>query len=259
MCIHGNPSGVDNTVASQGKAVFFQRLDPTKNPKVKPLLDFPELPLLLVDTHQSRSTAIEVAKVTTLRKNYPAIANLVLDAIDGVTTSALELITQSDFDATDPASLQHLGQLIAVNHGLLVSLGVSHPKLERIRAIIDHTGIGWTKLTGAGGGGCAITILKPSTEDDKPAQEARVLAGLKEELEAEGFEIFRTTLAGDGVGVLWPAVLQNGSGEEGGEEIDQEKFLNVKGNSGIERLVGVDITKRSTENDVREGWKFWRV
>ena len=25
MCIHGNPSGVDNTVATQGKAVVFQR------------------------------------------------------------------------------------------------------------------------------------------------------------------------------------------------------------------------------------------
>jgi mevalonate kinase len=264
MCIHGNPSGVDNTVSSGGKAVLFQRKDYTKPPIVKPLRDFPELPLLLVNTHQSRSTATEVAKVQALKQTHPEIANLVLDAIDKVTMSAHSLITQPDFDSDDPENLQHLGELITVNHGLLVSLGVSHPKLERIRALIDHAGIGWTKLTGAGGGGCAITIIKPSSlanphpDSGKPGHQARVIADLKEKLEAEGFEKFETTLAGDGVGVLWPAVLQNGSGEEGGEEIDQEKFLNVKGNKGIERLVGVEVTRNSEEGDVREGWKFWR-
>jgi len=151
-----------------------------------------------------------------------------------------------------------------VNHGLLVSLGVSHPKLERIRALIDHTGIGWTKLTGAGGGGCAITILKPSSTTNSPSDPTHrqdLLTDLESKLEAEGFEKFETTLAGDGVGVLWPAVLQNGSGEEGGEEIDQEKFLNAVGNEGIEALVGVAAGSEFTggnEEAVREGWKFWR-
>jgi mevalonate kinase len=264
MCTHGNPSGVDNTVSAGGKAVLFQRKDYTKPPIVKPLRDFPELPLLLVNTHQSRSTATEVAKVQALKQTHPEITNLILDAIDRVTMSAHHLITQPDFDPDDPANLQHLGELITVNHGLLVSLGVSHPKLERIRALIDHAGIGWTKLTGAGGGGCAITIIKPPSlanphpDSGKSGHQARVMADLQQKLEVEGFEKFQTTLAGDGVGVLWPAVLQNGSGEEGGEDIDQEKFLNVKGNEGIERLVGVAVTKNLEEGDVREGWKFWR-
>jgi len=264
MCTHGNPSGVDNTVSSGGKAVLFQRRDYTKPPFVKPLRDFPELPLLLVNTRQTRSTATEVAKVAHLKKTHPDITNLVLEAIDNVTRSAHDLITQADFDPDDPESLQHLGELITVNHGLLVSLGVSHPKLERIRALIDHTGIGWTKLTGAGGGGCAITILKPSSTTNSPSDPTHrqdLLTDLESKLEAEGFEKFETTLAGDGVGVLWPAVLQNGSGEEGGEEIDQEKFLNAVGNEGIEALVGVAAGSEFTggnEEAVREGWKFWR-
>jgi len=74
----------------------------------------------------------------------------------------------------------------------------------------------------------------------------------------EGFEKFETVLAGDGVGVLWPAVLHNGNEEEGGEEIDQEKFLRAEGNEGIERLVGVAGTRRCVAKEVREGWKFWR-
>jgi mevalonate kinase len=280
MCIHGNPSGVDNTVSAGGKAVLFKRADYNKPPVVVPLRNFPELPLLLVNTRQSRSTATEVAKVATLKAAHPRITENLLDAIDHVTESALALITSPDFDPTHPAALQHLGDLITINHGLLVSLGVSHPKLERIRELIDHTGVGWTKLTGAGGGGCAITILKPqppvrstpststfeSDEDDCDLDSAasatsglpsHVLDTLEVALEAEGFEKFETTLAGDGVGVLWPAVLHNGNEEEGGEEIDQEKFLRAEGNEGIERLVGVASSRRRVAKEVREGWKFW--
>jgi mevalonate kinase len=278
MCIHGNPSGVDNTVSTGGKAVLFQRKDYAKPPLVKPLRDFPELPLLLVNTRQSRSTAVEVGKVATLRKGHPEIAEQILSAIDHVTRSAHDLITQEDFDPDDPASLKYLGELITVNHGLLVSLGVSHPKLERVRALIDHAGIGWTKLTGAGGGGCAITILKPeSIESDSPVSaveaprfsnsnqqsgspkrhKSKTLVELEKSLKAEGFELFETTLAGDGVGVLWPAVIQNASREAGGEEIDQEKFLKAVGNEGIEALVGVQAAGQYTDGE-REGWKFWR-
>lgn len=287
MCIHGNPSGVDNTVASGGKAVLFKRRGNDKPPMVVPLHSFPELPLLLVNTRQSRSTSVEVAKVAKLKQTHPVLTESILDAIGLVTESAHKLLTSPDFDPTSHASLKYLGELVTINHGLLVSLGVSHPKLERIREIIDHTGIGWTKLTGAGGGGCAITILKPqppafngngtlhdSSEDESDtASEVdcsasiissgtklkyKILDSLEVKLENEGFEKFETTLAGDGVGVLWPAVLHNGNEEEGGEEIDQEKFLRAEGNVGIERLVGVAGSRRKHEREVREGWKFWR-
>ncbi|KAF2084123.1 mevalonate kinase [Saccharata proteae CBS 121410] len=294
LCIHGNPSGVDNTVSTGGKAVLFKRADYAKPPVVTPLRNFPELPLLLVNTRQSRSTATEVAKVGALKLAHPEITAHLLDAINDVTESAHRLITADGFDPRDPASLRHLGELITVNHGLLVSLGVSHPKLERIRALIDHAGIGWTKLTGAGGGGCAITILKPevsggvgdttnghsngngngttTTTTPTTTKPSTLLTNLEAALAAEGFEKFETTLAGDGVGVLWPAVLQNGSGEEGGEDIDAEKFLRAEGNGGVERLVGVGAGgiaggiggegdgrgEAEGRGGVREGWRFWR-
>lgn len=245
MCIHGNPSGVDNTVASGGKAVIFKREDYNRPPKVKPLRNFPELPLLLINTKQSRSTAIEIAKVGALKKTQSVITELVLEAIDRITESALDLVKSITFDKSDPESLRPLGELFNFNHGLLVSLGVSHPKLERVRELVDIMGVGWTKLTGAGGGGCAITLLKPDVKtEDRVKLEAK--------LEDEGFEKFETVLGGDGVGVLWPAVLKNGSDEEGGEEIDQEKFLDAQGREGVENLVGVGVHER------REGWKFWR-
>ncbi|KAK2797089.1 hypothetical protein FQN50_009320 [Emmonsiellopsis sp. PD_5] len=245
MCIHGNPSGVDNTVSAGGKAVIFRRGDYSKPPSVTPILDFPELPLLLVNSRQPRSTATEVAKVGKLRKEHPAVAESMLEAIDQVTEAADDIIQSGHFDKDSDEMLDHFGELFRINHGLLVSLGVSHPRLERIRELVDHTGIGWTKLTGAGGGGCAITLMRPNSDQS-------VLRQLDKNLADEGFERYETTLGGDGIGVLWPAVLKNGSDEEGGEEIDQQKFENAVGNEGIERLVGVGVHEK------REGWKFWK-
>lgn len=245
LCIHGNPSGVDNTVSAGGKAVIFRRGDYSKPPTVIPIIEFPELPLLLVNSRQSRSTATEVAKVATLKKLHPVITESLLDGIDQVTTSAHEFLKSEKFDKGSNDTFDYFGALFRINHGLLVSLGVSHPRLERIRELVDHNGIGWTKLTGAGGGGCAITLVGKTSD-------SAALTRLEQKLDEEGYERYKTTLGGHGVGVLWPAVLKNGSDEEGGEEIDQQKFENAVGNHGIEQLVGVGVP------DVREGWKFWR-
>lgn len=248
MAMHGNPSGVDNTVSSQGKAVVFQRTDYGKPPSVSPLWDFPELPLLLVDTKQPKSTAHEVAKVGKLKEKYPKLVGGILDTIDKVTRTAEGLIAEEAFDHEGLESLQKIGELMTLNHGQLMSLGVSHPRLERVRALVDHQGIGWTKLTGAGGGGCSITLIRPDARDKLPM--------LEKQLDEEGFSKFETTLGGGGVGVLYPAVIKNGmdEDEDGGMEIDLHNFLAAEDNEAVERMVGVH-----GGGGEREGWKFWRV
>lgn len=206
------------------------------------LCSFPELPLLLVNTKQPRRTADEVAKVRNLLVNHEEITNLMLDAIDKITTEAHEIISDPEFSsAAGSPSLIRLGELIRINHGLLVSLGVSHPKLERIRELIDYSGIGWTKLTGAGGGGCSITLLKPNVK-------APVLKELQDRLDEEGFEKYETTLGGPGVGVLWPAIVRP---EDEDMVISQEMFLGAKGVKGVESLVGVNGPGGAQ-------WRFWR-
>ncbi|POS85317.1 hypothetical protein EPUL_003039 [Erysiphe pulchra] len=246
MCIHGNPSGVDNTVASQGKAVIFQRLDYSKEPTIKPLRKFPKLPLLLVDTRQPKSTADQVKKVATLKKTYPAITESILNAIDMVANGAIQVLTNDGYPENSQERVSELGKLMTLNHGLLVALGVSHPRLERLRELIDYEGLGWTKLTGAGGGGCAITLLKTDISNEEKMR-------LEATLIAENFNKFETTLGCNGVGVLWPAVLKNGNEDDfGGEEIDCYKFLNADGIDGVEKLVGV-----CSEGSNREAWKYW--
>ncbi|KAL9028699.1 MAG: hypothetical protein Q9196_002983 [Gyalolechia fulgens] len=245
MCIHGNPSGVDNTVASGGKAVFFKRGDQNRPPTVTPLRNFPELPLLLVNTRQSRSTSTEVAKVAAMKRAYPAVTEPILEAISKITESAHELISSPGFDGNDGGSVKTLGDLMKINHGLLAALGVSHPKLERIRDIVDSVGVGWTKLTGAGGGGCAITLLSSKASPS-------ILKSLEEQLCDEGFEKYETKLGGDGVGVLWPAVLHEGSEDEGGAVIDEAQFVGADAR-GVERAFGVGISA----DEKQDGWKFW--
>lgn len=50
--------------------------------------------------------------------------------------------------------------LINENHTHLVNMGVSHASLENIRSITAQSPFELsTKLTGAGGGGCAVTLI----------------------------------------------------------------------------------------------------
>ncbi|KAF3934073.1 hypothetical protein ABW19_dt0205747 [Dactylella cylindrospora] len=244
MCIHGNPSGVDNTVATGGKAVLFRRGDYSKPPEVKRLEYFPELPLMLINTNQPRRTAELVANVHSLRNAHPTTVGLMLDAVDNVTAEAMMLL-DNKFFRPDEGHLTRLGELTRINHGLLVAMGVSHPKLERVRQIVDGSGIGWTKLTGAGGGGCAFSILKQGMKDQEKLQ-----LEVEDKLQKEGFVTYEATLGGDGVGVLWPASA--GRGDERWE-ITREIFLEAEGSEGVEALVGV-----KTLGTGRLGWGFWR-
>ena len=57
--------------------------------------------------------------------------------------------------------------LIRDNHAHLVTLGVSHPSLEMIVASTASAPFNLaTKLTGAGGGGCALTLIPDSKLPD---------------------------------------------------------------------------------------------
>ena len=53
-----------------------------------------------------------------------------------------------------------------MNQGLLASMGVSHPSLEKVIQLTAAHGL-HTKLTGAGGGGVAFSLLTPGIGGDK--------------------------------------------------------------------------------------------
>ncbi|KAF9349456.1 Mevalonate kinase [Mortierella sp. NVP85] len=170
--IHGNPSGIDNTVSTLGGAVMFK-----KGEKIEPL---------------PGETQVQVANVRKLWEKYPGVVNPMLDAIHEISVSCKELFGHEDLDRSH--LLTRFGELVDVNHSLLAALGVSHPALEKVREISSKLGLK-SKLTGAGGGGCALTLIR----DDVTPETVEVV---KQLLEAEGFQCMETQVGGPGAGVI---------------------------------------------------------
>ena len=107
--------------------------------------------------------------------------------------------------------------LIDENHAELVKLSVSHPSLETIRAITLAEPFGLsTKLTGAGGGGCAVTLVPDGariffftlkelfSEFAFSGFEQSKLKQLSTDLTTANFEPYFTSVGGSGLGILSP-------------------------------------------------------
>ena len=78
-----------------------------------------------------------------------------------------------------------------INHSLLNSCGVGHEILDKIVSITKRKGLS-SKLTGAGGGGCALTLIPHSYLEEQV--ESLIL-----ELESNGFLAFVAEIGGLGV------------------------------------------------------------
>ncbi|ODV95243.1 hypothetical protein PACTADRAFT_49992 [Pachysolen tannophilus NRRL Y-2460] len=231
-CTHGTPSGIDNACASHGGAVMFQRKGGSLPSVRTSMRNFPSLNLLLTNTKIPRRTAVLVGNVSRLTQEYPNAINSILDSIEHVTREAYSIMIKP----FNEESKENLRELIRINQGLLISLGVSHPALDKVKLLTDELEVGATKLTGAGGGGCAITLLNDDVDKLK-------MTRLIEDLTKEGFETFQTTLGGKGVGMLTPS-----NDEEIKKFSNVENFINLKSRDEIEDYVGVEKL---------HGWKFW--
>ncbi|OMP83791.1 putative mevalonate kinase [Diplodia seriata] len=169
-----------------------------------------QLSVLLIDTNQPRSTRAQLDKVASFTRSHPVFAATLLAAIDALSVSAARLFTGDDDDDDDDATagslalrnnddrVRRLGALMRLNHHLLVALGASHPRVERACEIVAEKGVGWAKLTGAGGGGCVLVLLEPGMVADGRREK---LGEAKGELVRERFGVIEAGVGGDGVGV----------------------------------------------------------
>lgn len=227
-CMHGNPSGIDNACATHGGAVMFQRMQ-SSVPSVRTTMrNFPKLKLLLTNTKHPRRTAELVGGVSRLTSKYPKTASNILDAIESLTREAYNLMIRPFLDQD---AKSRMSDLFEMNHGLLVALGVSHPTLEKVRILTDEAKIGKTKLTGAGGGGCAITLVNDDVTED-------AIHELSKKYEENGFTTYETTLGGKGVGYLSSSSTVRTA----------EEFKALETRLDIEKAMQVDTL---------ENWRFW--
>lgn len=193
--IHGEPSGVDNTVATLGGALAFTRMHPAN--RLVPIRGFDAVRLLITDTRVPRNTKALVSSVLDQKNAEPERVQAALDAIQLIADDAQELLDPpTGVPLPRDALLKRLGRLMDMNHLQLVQLRVGHPTLEAVRSTCAAPPYALhTKLTGAGGGGCAITLLPPELD-------AKATQSLLASLQGQGWATYATEVGGAGMGVL---------------------------------------------------------
>ena len=119
----------------------------------------PKINILLVNTNVPKNTKLMVQKVANQYKENPSKTKEIIDQIDQLAKSSLELLTGQDNINLDSTSFTKWGQLIDRNQSLLdTGLGVSHSKLDEVCKVASKYGL-HAKLTGAGGGGFALATF----------------------------------------------------------------------------------------------------
>ncbi|XP_075658124.1 mevalonate kinase isoform X2 [Castanea sativa] len=151
--IHGKPSGLDNTVSTYGNMIKFRSGNLTLIKSNMPLK------MLITNTKVGRNTKALVAGVSERTIRHPDAMSLVFNAVDSI-SNELSTIIQSP--APDELSItekeEKIEELIEMNQGLLQCMGVSHASIETVlRTTLKYKLA--SKLTGAGGGGCVLTLL----------------------------------------------------------------------------------------------------
>ena len=159
---HGTPSGVDNTVATYGSPLYYQRRD--EQPLFSTLKLGQPLELVIGMTGKESLTADTVARVRASWQQYPERYETIFDQIGHLTMSAS--------DAVKSGQLNELGELMNLCHGYLNALQLSTPELEEMIHVARQNGAVGAKLTGGGGGGSMIALCPDSSAPVKTAIDA---------------------------------------------------------------------------------------
>lgn len=89
-----------------------------------------------MNTNVERNTKNLVASVRSRYESHPRIIKPILDSIEGISQDFLDLLET----AGDSLDIRAMEELIDYNHGLLKTLGVSHPALENVIRICASFG-----------------------------------------------------------------------------------------------------------------------
>lgn len=145
---HGIPSGIDNTVVTYQKPVYFQRDEPLQTLSVaKPTI------WVIADTGEKTPTKETVADVRAGYETDPKRYQAIFDAIGAIGKSARQALSTGD--------LARLGQLMNENQSYLEQLQVSSRALESLIDAAHSAGAVGAKLSGGGRGGNIIALVPP--------------------------------------------------------------------------------------------------
>ena len=163
---HGTPSGIDNTVATYGAPLLYQRQqdEAQQQARFTNITLGQPLEIVIGVTGKESLTADTVARVRASWQQYPDRYESLFDQIGQLTS-----VGQS---ALQEGRLDELGELMNLCHGYLNALQLSTPELEELVHIARRHGANGAKLTGGGGGGSMIALCPDATHSVQKAFEA---------------------------------------------------------------------------------------
>lgn len=163
--LHFTPSGVDNTVITYARPVYFIRNQPLEFLHVREPFD-----LIIADSGIAAATGPMVSGVRERFNADPARYNASFDKISSIVLKARDCI--------EHGSAVDLGPLMVENHALLGEIGVSTPELDALVGAALTGGAQGAKLTGGGGGGNIIALVPEDQVEN--VQSALLAAGAQQ-------------------------------------------------------------------------------
>jgi mevalonate kinase len=146
---HGTPSGIDNTVVTCARPVYFVKGKPIETLQVRR-----SFTLVIGDTGVASPTAAAVGEVRKAWQADQAQYEAYFDSIGAMTQSARQAI--------ESGSVELLGPLMDANHGVLRKIGVSSAELDTLVVAGRRAGAWGAKLSGGGCGGNMVALVPPA-------------------------------------------------------------------------------------------------
>jgi mevalonate kinase len=147
---HANPSGIDNTVITYAKPVYFVRDEAIQIINVAV-----PFTILIADTGIPSPTSVTVKDLNMRWEADPQRYNIIFFSVEEIVISA-----RTAFETGEP---NELGLLMTRNHDLLRDLDVSSPELDNLVKSALHVGALGAKMSGGGRGGNMIAL--PNQKD----------------------------------------------------------------------------------------------
>lgn len=150
---HGTPSGIDNTVVTYAKPVYFLRGQPINTLNVGSSFS-----IVIGDTGVASPTARVVGA---MQKAWLANQTQYESYFDSV-----RAIVESAREAVENGEVELLGTLMDANHDVLCKMGVSSVELETLVNAARMAGAWGAKLSGGGWGGNMIALAPPARVEE---------------------------------------------------------------------------------------------
>ena len=150
---HGTPSGIDNTVVTYAKPVYFIKGQPIEIFRVGS-----PFTIVIGDTGIRASTKESVGDVRKLWETDKTKWERMFDEVRTIVNKAREAI--------ESGAWNEMGKLMNQNHALLQEMTVSSPDLDRLVSAACDAGALGAKMSGGGRGGNMIALVTPELAEN---------------------------------------------------------------------------------------------